>query len=219
MWNSSLARFWRCSLVLDCLYDLLDAFQTWTAAFCAVPGVQDSLEARILSAQLRPATWSRSMLITAARSTSHLARRELRCLEAPTLHAVACPVLSVPELSSVLASHAGLSGRCQTLLLYTSLPAVAARSLLHGYPTTLKCRATLLFSHGNAVDLGLMLPFYRHARSRSGKDAIPIHSCVMPAAAVSPRSMLAQTPLACLACGKRPGPLPASLPRASATPI
>ena len=40
----------------------------------------------------------------------------------------------------------------------------------------LKDRPTLLFSHGNAVDLALMLPFYRHAKrafpvSRSGQRA------------------------------------------------
>ena len=28
-------------------------------------------------------------------------------------------------------------------------------------PYSSQCRATMLFSHGNAVDLGLMLPFYR----------------------------------------------------------
>ena len=30
-------------------------------------------------------------------------------------------------------------------------------------PYTPQCRGTMLFSHGNAVDLGLMLPFYRSA--------------------------------------------------------
>ena len=30
-------------------------------------------------------------------------------------------------------------------------------------PYNPQCRGTMLFSHGNAVDLGLMLPFYRSA--------------------------------------------------------
>ena len=47
-------------------------------------------------------------------------------------------------------------------------------------PLNAKCRATMLFSHGNAVDLGLMLPFYRQAPATPGMHSI--HSSSMPAA-------------------------------------
>ena len=50
-----------------------------------------------------------------------------------------------------------------------------------------RCRATMLFSHGNAVDLGLMLPFYRHAPATPNMH-FPGHLSSMPAALSAPRA-------------------------------
>ena len=73
-------------------------------------------------------------------------------------------------------------------------------------PYNAQCRATLLFSHGNAVDLGLMLPFYRYARSPLGRTPTE-HSCIMHAMLTSQQACIAD-PSSMSSMWKVPRPCP-----------